>query len=228
MRRNIVTLANSSMYGGRCIAGKDLNTKEWIRLKSPFENVGLSGAFSNQDLFKLCGNRNGPQLLDVWEISFGEKCPSKHQPENITVECVSWKKKNTDFCIDNLVDCGDCGWFNSGYPVNKIYKSKFESQKYLSSLIFLCLSHENNRTHIVYRPNGNGQYKPRLIFFYNSQHFDLPITDVNYPIIYNEVPSQELQVAYITVGLGQEYNEAYYKLVVGIIPHNKTNKKVIV
>lgn len=69
MRRTIVILANSFMNGGRCIAGKDLSTKEWVRLKSPFEHAGLNGAFSQEHLFKLCGDKNGPQLLEVWEIT---------------------------------------------------------------------------------------------------------------------------------------------------------------
>lgn len=226
MRRIIVILANSIMHGGRCIAGKDLNTKEWVRLKSPFEHAGLNGAFSQQDLLKLCGDKNGPQLLDVWEIAFGEKCPFEHQPENIKVEKVRWKKKIILYNIDDLVEVDDCEWIDSGSPTSKIYRSYFELQKYSSSLAFLLLTYEKNKTTIIYKTK-NGQYKPRLAFFFNGQGFDLPITDIKYPKKNNEVPSQELKVAYITLGLGTEYEGAYYKLVVGLVPYNQTNQKVI-
>lgn len=226
MRRTIVILANSIMHGGRCIAGKDLNTKEWVRLKSPFEHTGLNGAFSQQDLLKLCGDKNGPQLLEVWEIAFGEKCPFEHQPENIKVENVKWAKKVILYNIDDLVDVHDCGWLNSGSPTSKIYRSYFELQKYSSSLAFLFLTYAKNKTTIVYKQK-NGQYHPRLAFSFNEQDFNLPITDMNCPIKNKEVPSQEIQIAHITLGLGTEFDGAYYKLVVGLIPYNKTNQKVI-
>jgi len=31
VHKNIVILANSRRHGAHCIAGKDLNTKEWVR-----------------------------------------------------------------------------------------------------------------------------------------------------------------------------------------------------
>lgn len=228
MRRNIVILANSNMYGGRCIAGKDLKTKEWIRLRSPFEHVGLNGAFSYQDLLELCGNINGPQLLDVWEISIGENCPSEHQPENMKVEGVDWEKKSVDFSIGDLVDGADCEWLNSGNPINRIDRSHFESQNYSSSLVFLCLTHDRNKTNMYYKPNGNGEYKLRLSFFLNGKYFDLPITDSKYFLVTRDFISKELRLVYITVGLGQEHNGAYYKLVVGIITHSQINKQVLI
>ena len=75
--RNLVILANSVKYSGHCIAGKDLDTGEWIR---PIKNH--PGPFSNSDLENLFGNPEGPSLLTCVKIPFNEKIPLYCQPEN--------------------------------------------------------------------------------------------------------------------------------------------------
>ncbi|WP_462273639.1 dual OB domain-containing protein [Methanohalophilus sp.] len=81
MKRDIVLLANSRMHNARCIAGKDVNSGEWIRPKSKRTS---NGAFYF--------NGNGPNILDCYRISFSNRCPLTHQPENIYVDGTEWVK----------------------------------------------------------------------------------------------------------------------------------------
>lgn len=108
------------------------------------------------------------------------------------------------------------------------------------------LNYKNNCPIIQYKIHKYGVYKPRLKFLYNNIKYDLPITDdytypqytyvqddgngnecyvkhnskSPFPFLYcHKIPDLILENAYITLGLGQEYNNAYFKLVVGIIPY---------
>ncbi|WP_373003496.1 hypothetical protein [Methanoregula sp.] len=75
--RNIAILANSKKFHGHCIAGKDLNTGEWIRLIN-----NKPEPFTGSDLLFLCNRESGPDLLECYTVPFTEKCPEYYQPEN--------------------------------------------------------------------------------------------------------------------------------------------------
>jgi putative nucleic acid modification protein with dual OB domain len=95
----IVCLANSYKEGGRCIAGIDIDTSEWVR---PVSNQA-GGTLPTDDVSSI-------SILDVVEVSLGGDAPDEGcQPENRLV-CGKWKKISKmepkdllDYCEDNRV-----------------------------------------------------------------------------------------------------------------------------
>lgn len=91
VERQIVCLANSYKFGGRCVAGVELmpdgGLGHWIR---PVTNRS-SRAISHSE--QLCTNGEECRLLDVLNIGFEEAVPEGYQSENILINPqVKWEK----------------------------------------------------------------------------------------------------------------------------------------
>lgn len=89
MFRNILILAKSNKHGNYCIAGIDINTREWIR------PVSSSKILEGAVLIKDATYKNGQevQVLDVVRIRFREALPTKAQYENILYDnSYCWQK----------------------------------------------------------------------------------------------------------------------------------------
>ena len=86
----IICLANSFKGGGgRCIAGIDRDSGEWVR---PFNPRGHEGAIGSERLIK----RDEPRILDVLDIPIGEEAEDYGcQPENRLLLSGRWKKIGT-------------------------------------------------------------------------------------------------------------------------------------
>lgn len=218
--RNIVILANSLKYSGHCIAGKDLDTGEWIRLIN-----NQSRPFSNPDLKKLYGDPEGPSLLTCIKIPFKEKIPCFYQPENELITGDPWEKigEYPHEKIGLLEDAHCPCWLGNmafGCPDN-IPVSICNSNLPLSSSLHLKkLTQLENDLTLAYKPHENGN-KPRLIFYFNNIRYDLGITDINYPRLGDGDDTRPKQIpdSFVTLGVGQlfEAMNAHYKLIVGII-----------
>lgn len=78
----IICLANSIRPGGRCIAGKDLKTGEWIRPVNDNSNRAIPNSFTLAKSLKL---------MDIVEIPLKSNVLSdKYQRENRLVDNWSW------------------------------------------------------------------------------------------------------------------------------------------
>ena len=222
MIKDIVILANSRMHKARCIAGKDIKNGEWVRLKNE-KGIGFNGAFPAYHLNKLYSDYYGPRPLDIVRISFSSRCPLPHQPENMYVDWTPWSKigKLNTNKIEAFLDKPNYEWIGDNLTyLNKVPKHIAYANKISSSLIILKLSYENNKTTVKYESNDYEQYKPRLEFLFANNKYNLPITDdMSCPICCEKRLDLKLEKAYVTLGLGEEYNEAYFKLVIGIIPY---------
>jgi len=227
MKRKIVILANSRMHNARCIAGKDIDGGEWIRLKNSSARSYNEG-FPEVHLTQLIGNPKGPQSLDILEVSFSKRCPLPHQPENIYVDGKQWSKidvypKNE---LSNLIDDKECEWLGDKITFMDCVSESIVSRKGISSSLFFLHLTENNNPKISYEYNVyKKSYRPKLEFNFKEKQYNLVITDdFSYPTIkfdhlgINDVPDdKKLRDAYITLGLGEVYHGFYYKLVVNII-----------
>ncbi len=82
----IICLANSTRPGGRCIAGIDIETEEWVRPVSRSINRAITW-----DMRNIEGEE--PQILDVIEIPLEDHGPDEGcQPENRLVKPGKWRK----------------------------------------------------------------------------------------------------------------------------------------
>lgn len=78
MRKTIIVLTKSFKHGNYCIAGIDINTGEWVRPVSNYQNI--EGAVLIQDA--TYDNGNQVELFDVVTINFIGHYPKPCQREN--------------------------------------------------------------------------------------------------------------------------------------------------
>jgi hypothetical protein len=88
--KDIVCLAYSRKLGGRCFAGIDIATGQWIRATGRHAN----GALSDFDCHMVVANDpyTIPKPLDVIRIDFDGPEPGLAQPENWKTSGTEWKK----------------------------------------------------------------------------------------------------------------------------------------
>ena len=228
--REIVILANSRKYGGRCIAGIDIDTHDWVRvINNPLIQRDDPSVFMQDDLQYYYGSAFGPQLGDVVKIGFQEKCPLPHQPENELIDRKKWDHTGkmgysslrdfTDADTGDLIRyCGDTS--------DNISDAMIQANPLRESLAFIHLTQDTNNTSIAEEENSAGKMKTRLSFRYEGYDYDLVVTDETYALMKgqseDEANLHEIieRDCYAAIGLGGlfERMNAYYKLVVGLIP----------
>ena len=84
----LLVLANSKKFNGRCIAGIDLDSGNWIRPVSKTEHGEFSGAECS---VTVGGSRRQVQSLDVIEVVVGSSKPGIGHPEDIQTNHGNWK-----------------------------------------------------------------------------------------------------------------------------------------
>lgn len=223
--RKILVLANSRKHSGRCIAGIDLDSREWVRpINNPREKRSDPTAFSDYDLKKLYGDPFGPKLLDCVSLDFSKKIPEVHQPENELIKGTKWEfiDKLPIKSLYKFIVSAPCEWMRNctGYT-DRISRSKMESKPVSSSLILLHLNKADNKPEIRHSTTTHGYPQSRLSFTYKNIRFDLSLTDNTYPLLQESYSDEEmLKDFYVTIGLGELYavTSSYHKLVVGFMP----------
>jgi hypothetical protein len=84
----IICLAASWRPGGRCIAGKEISDKKWVRPVSGGKDDGIN------DRQSLYPDGNSAQVLDIIEIPVLKSIPKQYQKENILIDpSEKWQKK---------------------------------------------------------------------------------------------------------------------------------------
>lgn len=222
-------LAKSSKYKGRCIAGIDLDSYEWVRpinnpdlMKNPYRVMEDKSIFFPIDFNTYCNDQSGPELRDVVKICFKKKSPLKHQPENEMIDREKWikKRKLPLSSLDTIAKKNSHDWiFN--------FKHKSETDRIPVEMIkpnskSLTLLHLNKSEHDIHIMKPNRRSHKRFTFKYEGYNFNLALTDLAY---YSQKKSftdeQLIEDCYVTIGLGGLYEKtkAYHKLVVGFIPN---------
>lgn len=229
--RDIVILANSRRHDGRCIAGKDLVTGEWIR---PINILGKGkprldqSAFMGEDFASLSMPKSGPQLLDCVRIGFDKPCGDYCQPENILIDGNKWtgRSRFPRERISELIDCSSCCFIGKGdcysdyYPAAALKKNPLKS-----SLTFIRITKDKNKSEIIHTTSKMGKPQNRLKFEYGSRPYNLVITDKTYEdsvVLSQNDDSKIFEDCYISIGVGEVFSLGdtllHYRLIVGIIP----------
>ena len=93
MEKTIICFANSRKNNGSCIAGKEIDTKNWIRPVSERITREIQDCEQcyKKDCDLFCDGVEKPELLDIIRISFDKHLPNLHQIENYEIS------KNTKF-----------------------------------------------------------------------------------------------------------------------------------
>lgn len=86
MREEVLILASSFKGGGRCVAGKTVAGKKWIR------PVGDSGGELSEALLRSVTKAEPNKIVcGVYNLPFAAPRPEKHQTENRTVGGGEWR-----------------------------------------------------------------------------------------------------------------------------------------
>lgn len=203
-------MANSRRLQGRCVAGRDIKTNEWIRPVSSAETLTI-------DQIKL-KDRSIPGLLDIIKIPCKERVPIFCQPENILIEKGVWEKLGIyDKKIDNLCDYPKTLWWNDKPAQDRIDEEFLKKNKVGQSLSFIkpdsiCIRRCLRLDHGI---------KTRAVFFYNGVEYDLGLTDLDIENEYKEKSCGDYRLnkkqIYLCISLGGSFRGYCYKLVAGVI-----------
>lgn len=208
MKKVVVVFANSVKHGKHCVAGKDIQTKSWIRLVAD-----ASGAELNNEQC-ICVNPYGKYMvkpLQKVEIEVTQHCPLPNQPENYLVGNAEWiqQYKIEAHEVVQYLDTPETLWGIG----NSVVFSDIENStiQILQSLYLVKVDNLN-----LYKNTYN---KRRAFFSYSGNNYDLPVTDPNFDNLFQNSQHQSI----VCVSLGEKFNpegsEEYscYKIVATII-----------
>ncbi|MGQ0592727.1 MAG: dual OB domain-containing protein [Gammaproteobacteria bacterium] len=208
MRKVIVVFANSVKHGKHCVAGKDVQTRQWIR---PVSDVGGSELDHHQC---VCVNPYGTfavKPLQKVEIGIASHCPLVNQPENYLVGGDEWNQryKVEPAEVAEYLDAPDSLWGIG----NRVTFSSIESGILQIEQSLYLVKVDDLK---IYKNPDN---KRRASFFYNGNGYDLPVTDPNFENHLNNPQHQGV----LCVSLGEKHdpsggeNYSCYKIVATII-----------
>ncbi len=208
--KEIICLANSTKIGGKCVAGKTIDTREWIR------PVSEEGRLTRAQI--KYANGKLPELLDIIRIPYKKLQPTVYQPENVLISKEQWEylEKFPKDKLDDLCDKPKEIFINQDRR-DRIAAEFLEKNKLESSLLLVKpKSIKLSRTHY------ESKKKLRAIFVYNELEYDLGVTDPIFLEEYIEKKEGFHKLAseniYLCISLAAPYKDGYcYKLVASII-----------
>ncbi len=207
MNTTIVIFANSVKHGRHCVAGKVVNTHQWIRPVSDMEGAELSG---QQCLYENPHGRFKVKPLQKIEMNLSLPAPLISQPENHLISDQVWQQRYRieENEVSNYLDTPETLWGTG----NKVIYTQIESKAidigqslYLIQTSDLQLSKVDGRR--------------RATFSYAGINYDLPVTDPNFEKHFVEPENQQI----LCVSLGEKYdptggnNYSCYKIVATIL-----------
>jgi ATP-dependent DNA helicase RecQ len=217
--KEVVCLANSRKFSGRCIAGKEIKggrVGQWIRPVGRNE----TGELSVKEIRYRDGNV--PRLLDVMTVPLARRHPQSYQTENYLVDEDTWLRKRS-FPVANLPGLCD--------PVDSLWLNGYSSNNGLNDRIPEAITREQIRTSLLLiRPEKamiaveegpNLLKRLRARFYFAGEEYRLPITDPGVEDRYLGEPMGQYPLAtgdlYFTISIGEPYEGYCYKLVAGIV-----------
>lgn len=200
--KRIIVMTESSKFSNNCVAGIDTGTGKWIRVVS--DDKETHGALTDDDLMYEDGTMC--QVLDIVNVPFVEKVPTKVQPENYLLDREYYIEKEGAATLEYVLK------IHPGEKHNNIFGSKFstvkenrlEEQKINYSLMLIKVS----QLVFNWRENNEGKKKLKASFTYNKVKYeDVAVTD---PDFYGVKEEDEIQSAYLVLSLGEPYNGNCY------------------
>jgi hypothetical protein len=216
--KQIICLANSRKYAGRCIAGKELRGQEvgpWIRPVSRRE----MGEFTLPEISFGAGGL--PKVLDIITVPLLKPHPHTYQRENYLVDVRQrWLKRGVwpSTALAGLCDPVDSLWPNGYHSVgghNDRIPHRLTESEISSSLLFI----KPERLAIVVREEYNTK-KIRAEFTFNRNAYRFTVTD---PAVERKYLSRKAGLyrvdkpeVYLCLSIGEPFHGYCYKLVAAV------------
>jgi hypothetical protein len=221
MVKRVVCLANSRKLSGRCVAGKELSgdrPRGWIRPISAREHEEVS------EYERQYENGSDPRVLDIMDVPLLNARPTGYQQENWLLDPEHYWVKVGRFAWRDLRQLADPVaplWVNGQSTYNGCNDEVPLAQagKLGSSLRLLRVE---RMTLSVFKPGevfGNPKRRVQGRFQHHGVEYRLWVTDPAYERTYLARPDGDYEIgeSFLTVSLGEAYNDACYKLIAAII-----------
>lgn len=201
--KEVVILANSIKHSSHCVAGKEYNSKGWVR-----SVANESGGELSREQVKYCnvyGAQGAVKPLQRIKMTFSNHVPLIHQPENYLIDGSMWRQNYTIATaeLDIFIDSPSNLWGTGGCVP---YLSIARRHVLVSQSLYLVRVSELR----LYITENN---KRRARFRYNSIPYDLPVTDPNFDLIYQDGQATN---NILCISLGENFNGNCYKIVATI------------
>ena len=220
--KRIVCLANSRMWGGSCVAGKELliggKIGGWIRPVGAVEGAGLP------PWVRQYTDGSEPQLLDIVEVPVLGMVPAGHQRENWLVdESRRWTKVGSvsSIVLRNLVDPVEGLWIDGESTISGL-NDRFTVEKVSTIKDSLRLVKVDKLYLKVWKPGeAFGDDKRRVYgrIWVSGTEYRLSVTDTEIERKYLAQPDgyHSIDDCYLTVSLGKPFEDNVYKLIAAVI-----------
>ncbi|MDB8803402.1 hypothetical protein PN294_14560 [Romboutsia sp. 1001216sp1] len=214
MNKDIVLLTKSRKHYNYCIAGKDINTGEWIRLIS--EDDTIHNAIKPSDL--IYEDNTEAEILDVIRVRVKEISGENkilYQPENYILDdryyLLKLEERNLND-LNNIIDDVDKIFFNTS---NSISRNDLEEIENVNSLVLIepeiVKVKRKNDTDLWANVKYNGEW-------YNSLTIkDISFTEKYYNDITSDYNGRNFYGVKLVISLGEEYKGNHYKLIAAVI-----------
>lgn len=199
----MVVLANSIKKGHRCVAGKCLETNEWIRpVATP----------QGGELTRLQASARNPygvypvKTLQKVNMSFSRKSPLVNQPENRLIDGTEWQQCYTisENQLSQFLDYPNNLW---GLGDRVGYREIQDRAKSVDQSLYLV---QVESLMLYYADSGT---KRRATFTYNGYDYDLAATSPNFDDVVHE---QDDLMGILCISLGECFYNNCFKIVAAI------------
>lgn len=207
---DFLCLASSYKPGGRCVAGIDLNSGDWIR---PVSSTA-SGTVPNSVLH-LDGAGRAIRPLDQVVMHLDAARPEPEQPENWLIADSEWELSDewtVDEARDVLNDLTSTDAKLFGSSGGGIAEEEIPQRGVSASLAIVCA--ESPTFYVTRRPSGSKQL--RATFDLGREYYDLPVSDMEPWAVRlrDEDRRQQMQGEWrFTCSLALRWNGVCYKLI---------------
>jgi Dual OB-containing domain len=215
----VLCLANSRKYGGRCVAGIAAGIG-WLRPVSSLQNGTL------REQHYTCDNGHETVPLDVVQMDLVDQRPEPHQPENWIIANSRWRLKTKLQGESALSVLNHMLYRNANLLGGTSDKAHYEWILGHHATASLALV-EPEGLRISIRTSIAGRKQVRAIFMYAHRFYDLPITDQMFEISVGQfspgeysrskIPSLRNHRIFMTVSLGEPFGGYCYKLVAAVL-----------
>lgn len=198
----VVVLAKSIKHQKYCVAGKCVQTGQWIRPVSNLQGGELS---NKQTQIKNPFGTFGVKVLHKAKIGLAQHAPLIHQPDNYLIDGTVWVQNYTFNAanLNTLLDTPNDLWG----PSHRLdYAQIVAGLHNISQSLYLVKVDDLN---LYYGVGGNR----RVSFTYGGINYDLPSTDPQFGnIVSKNLPTSGI----LCVSLGEQFQGYCYKIVATI------------
>ncbi len=223
--KRIICLANSRKLSGRCIAGREwteVGAGAWIRPVSSRINQEVS------EYERQYEDGSDPRVLDIIDVPVLKSLPQGWQTENWLLDPeIYWRKWGT-FPLHDLsrlvnpdmslwID-GESTWHGRNDCLPPAPTSSLAGSLQLIAVARVELA--------VFQPGrafGNNKKRVQARFIHSGTNYALWVTDPGYEKAYLRKPNgiYKIDACYLTVSVGEPYNDRCYKLVATVFERGR-------